>query len=66
MHKMKNKQVKEKRDRIKVINRILKYSEIYSLQDLTSLTFPELLQIQETSLIKLKVRWAFRNRHSKS
>lgn len=49
----------------KLIKRILAYSEIYTVDDITELTVDELLDIQDKCLIKLTIRSVFRNRLKK-
>ena len=62
MNRMKNKHEILKH---KLIKRILKYSQIYSLADLSILSIEELIIIQERALIKLIILSEFRSRHSK-
>lgn len=52
--------------RYKLIKRIVKYCEIYTINNLSSLSTLELLEIQNNCLIKLKIKAIFRTRHVKS
>lgn len=49
--------------RVRLINRILKHSDIYTLQDLKELSTNELVELQKTSLIQFRIRSIFNKRH---
>lgn len=49
----------------KLIKRILKYCEVHTLDSNSSLSVPELQEIQRNCFIKLKLKAIFRTRFTK-
>lgn len=49
--------------RVRIIRRILNYSEIYRVEDLSDLSLNELKNMQGQTLIPLLVMWKYRKRH---
>lgn len=58
---MNPKLIEQKRYRL--INRILRYSEVYDLAYLETQTLKELVSIQKNSLIKLRIMMKYKTRH---